>query len=195
MRYGVQYRVRYMVQASLREASSLEGFSLLFSCIHIILVDDALPRFVRPSALLDLYTRFIVSPNFLAWLALKRAPLVHLMAPEPLPAVLGPGGKPIEEVEMIGMFFEVEVELQVGVLGTAWNMESDVGGRFLGVGGELFCFISHLVSTPVMPVMTSRTPLTGKAGGGKSAEFFTCVQGGGDKVRGLSGTLQYIDGG
>ena len=53
--------------------------------------------------------------NFPVWLVLGQAPVMHLMAPEPLNVglPLGPGGKPLEEVELIGMFFETEVELQV----------------------------------------------------------------------------------
>ncbi len=39
----------------------------------------------------------------------------HLLAPEPLAPVvpsLGRGGQHIEEVELIGLFFEAEIELQ-----------------------------------------------------------------------------------
>ena len=74
-----------------------------------------LTRFGRMAALTDLFTRFIASANFKAWMALRQAPLVHLMAPEPLPVgpLLGHRGKPLEEVELIGAFFETEVELQV----------------------------------------------------------------------------------
>ena len=72
-------------------------------------------RFGRTAALADLFTRFVASANFKAWMALRQAPLVHLMAPEPLPVgpLLGHRGKPLEEVELIGAFFETETELQV----------------------------------------------------------------------------------
>ncbi|GAX81871.1 hypothetical protein CEUSTIGMA_g9299.t1 [Chlamydomonas eustigma] len=70
-------------------------------------------RFIRPAQLLDFYARFITTANFKAWIDMQQRPLVQLMAPEPLPAgPTGAHGRPLEDVELVGMFFETELKLQ-----------------------------------------------------------------------------------
>lgn len=71
-------------------------------------------RFARQTDLVELYARFVSSSNFRFWMELRQQPLQHLLAPEPLPVVapLGKDGKPLEEVELVGMFFELEIQLQ-----------------------------------------------------------------------------------
>ena len=129
----------FTFQPSLPPAASASSTALFSFPLPLPL----LTRFGRTAALTDLFTRFVASANFKAGMALRQSPLVHLMAPEPLPVgpLLGHRGKPLEEVELIGAFFETEVELQVcgreGHIGAFFEMgaELQVWGRERGGGG------------------------------------------------------------
>ncbi|KAG1666410.1 hypothetical protein FOA52_006519 [Chlamydomonas sp. UWO 241] len=74
-------------------------------------------RYPRASDQHELYRRFVATSNFRAWIGLQQGAVAHLLEPEPLPT--GPGGRALDDVELVERFFDAEQQLQRTALSVA----------------------------------------------------------------------------